>query len=172
MVSGLSPAGTFSPIGFERLWRSSRLQALSASAPTAIATQLARKREDIEHASRGGFVGKVLRRVDEAEGGRGIARVELSGDNRTGPAANARDHCDVLAPVGTAVADRLPDDSAAGLEAPQELAGVRIDGFEPAVHRAVEHDASGSHKRWAPQRQVFLDLPDRPALAGVPGGGH
>src|SRR3954451_6766632 len=110
MVSGLSPAGTVSPNGLDRLWRSSRLHALKASARAAAARQLVRKREDIEHASRGGFVGKVLDRVDEAERCGRIARVELAGDDRSGPAADPGNNRDILPSVWAAVADRLADD--------------------------------------------------------------
>src|SRR5215210_4662251 len=103
MVSGLSPAGTVSPIGLERLWRSSRSHAVSASAAAPRIRQLAREREDIEHASRRGFLRQILDRIDEAERRRRIARVELPGDDRAGPAADAGDHGDILAAVGAAI---------------------------------------------------------------------
>src|SRR4051812_46472222 len=127
MVSGLSPAGTVSPTGLERLWRSSRSHAASASAAAPMMRTLARKGEDIEDASRGGFLRQILRGVDEAERRGRVARVELTGDDRPGPAADAGDDRDILPSVRPAVADRLADDSAARLESPQQLPGARVD---------------------------------------------
>src|SRR5215218_5992754 len=95
-VSGLSPAGTVSPSGLPRLCRCSRWQAPSISAAALKRRRLARKREDIEHASGCGFLGQVLHRIGKAEGDRRIARVELAGDDCTGPAADTGDDCDVL----------------------------------------------------------------------------
>src|SRR3954453_11485141 len=99
MVSGLSPAGTFSPSGLDRLWRSSRLHAASVSASAARANALFRKTEDIEHASRSGLAGQILDGVDEAERGGRVVRVELAGDDRASPAADAGDDCDILAAI-------------------------------------------------------------------------
>src|SRR6476469_1760521 len=110
MVSGLSPAGTVSPTGLERLWRSSRSQALSVSAATPKMSRLARQREDIEHASRSSLHRQVLDRIDEAERRRRVARVEIAGDDGTGPAADAGDERDILPAVGPPVTDRLADD--------------------------------------------------------------
>src|SRR3954468_24516493 len=100
MVSGLSPAGTFSAIGLARLCRSSRLQAPSASAVQPRRMQLAWKREDIEHASSSGFARQVLDGIDEAERCGRVAGIELAGDDRSGPAADPGDDGNVLAPVG------------------------------------------------------------------------
>src|SRR3954449_1875524 len=116
MVSGLCPAGTVSPIGFDRLWRSSRSHALNTSPAAAMIARLARKREDIEHASRCGFLRQVLGGIGETERRGRIARVELQRHDGAGPAAHARDHRNILASVRPAIADRLPDDPAAGLE--------------------------------------------------------
>src|SRR5207237_2660107 len=85
IVSGLSPAGADS--GGCEFRRSSRAQATSVSA--ARTSPLVRKREDIDHASRSGLIGKVLRRVGEAERRRRVARIELGGNDRAGPAADA-----------------------------------------------------------------------------------
>src|SRR5574338_908288 len=169
IVSGLSPAGMASLTGFERLWRSSRSHAVSVSAATAT-RQLARKSEDIEHASRRRLVRQVLDGMDEAQRRRRIARVELARDDRAGPAADPRDHRDILTPVRAAVADRLADDPAAGLELPQELAVALVDRFEPTVHRPVEDEPPGGRQRRAPQRQVFLDFPQLAAVDRVPCG--
>src|SRR3954447_4357281 len=99
MVSGLSPAGTVSPTGLARLWRSSRLHPQSASAATARRARLARQREDIENASRRGFLGQVLDRVGEPERAGWIARVHFGRYDRAGPAANAGDERDILPSV-------------------------------------------------------------------------
>ena len=56
---------------------------------------------------------------------------------------------------------RLADDAGAGLELPELLARARVDGLEPAVHRAVEHDVAGGDECPAPHGQVFLDLHTR-----------
>src|SRR5438105_1146329 len=105
MVSGLAPAGTVSPMGLDRLCRSSRSQAASASAASAKTKRLALEREDIEHASRRGLVRQILRRIGKAQRASPIARVHFGGDYRAGPSADARDHRDILAPVRTAIAD-------------------------------------------------------------------
>src|SRR5438874_2257832 len=106
MVSGLWPAGTVSPIGLERLWRSSRSHALKASAATMSRPRLARQGEDIEHASRRGFHRQILDGIGKAERTGRIARVHLRRDHGTGPAADAGDERDVLPSVGAPVADR------------------------------------------------------------------
>src|SRR5437660_4436338 len=79
MVSGLCPAGTVSPIGLERLCRSSRSHAFRASAAMTSRPTLARQGEDIEHASRRGFHRKILDGIGKAEGTGRIARVHLCG---------------------------------------------------------------------------------------------
>src|SRR5438270_4512420 len=140
MVSGLWPASSVSPSGLPRLWRSSRSHAPSVSAAMARARRLTRNGEDIEHASRCRLHRQVLDRIGKAERARWVARVHLRRYHRARPPADAGDHGDILAAIGSLVADRLADDSAARLEPPQLLAGARIDGFEPAVHRAVEND--------------------------------
>src|SRR5438128_4149670 len=158
MVSGLSPAGTVSPIGLERLWRSSRSQAPSVSAAAPMINQLARKGEDIEHASRGRFVEKVLDCIGETERRGRIAGIELGVDDSASPATDAGDDRDILAAVGTAIADRLADDSAAGLELPQQLSGSRVERFEPAVQSAVEDQSAAGRQRRAPGREILLML--------------
>src|SRR3954451_24867864 len=106
--------------GLDRLWRSSRSHAASASATSPMARPLTRKREDIEHASRGGFHRQILDGIGEAERAGGVARIHLSSNDRARPAADAGDDRNILAAVRTAVADRLADDPAARLELPQE----------------------------------------------------
>src|SRR5690348_13388589 len=146
MVGGLSPAGTVSPIGLARLWCSSRSHAESVSAATAKRRTLARESEDIEYASRGRLEGQVLDRVREAERAGRILGVHVGRDDGTGPAADAGDHGDILSSVGSAIADRLANDSTSGLELPQQLAGARVDRFEPAVHGSVEDEPAGGRE--------------------------
>src|SRR5437868_4100355 len=64
-------------------------------APTSIATSAApaaqmtlRKTEHIQRPSLGGVLRQVLHRVDEAEGGGAVALVQVTGDDRAGPAAD------------------------------------------------------------------------------------
>src|SRR5689334_2656140 len=106
IVSGLVPAATVSPIGFDRLWRSSRLQAVSVRAASPSARKLTRQREDIKHASRRGLAWQVLDRIGEAQRRRRIPRIELGVDDPAGPASDARDNRDKLPPVRPTIADR------------------------------------------------------------------
>src|SRR4051794_31575343 len=135
MVSGLVVAlGTVSPIGLPGLWRSSRSHAPKISAAAPISRSLARQCEDIEHASRGARGGRRNKREPPPGGvlpGRSPRR--LATPRRAGgapgpllgpktppaPPPAPRHDRDILAAVGPAVADRLADDSAARLEAPQ-----------------------------------------------------
>src|SRR5205085_11445633 len=93
-------------------------------------TLISGKREDIERASLRRVVGQVTHRVDEAERGCGVARVETGGDNRARPSADARKHGDVLLAVRAFVDDGLADDSRPGLELPEHFARARVDRFE------------------------------------------
>src|SRR4051794_16301938 len=124
MVGWRCPAGTDPASGSEPLCRSSRLHPATSRAAAALMTiRLSRKGEDIEHASRRRLVGQILDGVGKAERRRRISRIELVFHDSAGPSADSGNHGDVLAAVGAAVADRLADDSAAGLEPPDELAG-------------------------------------------------
>src|SRR4051794_25978924 len=168
MVSGLSPAGMVPPMGFEESWRASRWQPPSASAAAATNRQSARQREDIEHASRGSFAGQVFDRIGKAERRSRVTRIELAVDDPTGPAADSGDDRDILPAVGPAVADRLADDPAAGLEPPDELAGPRVERFEPAIKRPVEDQAPAGRQCGAPDRQILVNLPCRAPGDRVP----
>src|SRR3569623_634897 len=111
-MPGERPAGSVSPSGLARLWRSSRPLPVWAIASAAAATLRARKCEDIEHASCRGLAWKVLHRVDEAQGAGRVLRVQLSRHDRSRPAADTGNHRNVLAAVRPAIADRLADDPA------------------------------------------------------------
>src|SRR5579884_2260776 len=133
-------------------------------------SKLARKGEDIEHASRGCFHRQVLDGVREPESAGRITGIELGRDDRSRPATDAGDERDILAPVRALVADWLADDSAAGCAPPQLLAGPGIDRFEPSVHRSIKDDTACRHEGRTPYRQVFGNLPDLLLVDGIPGG--
>src|SRR3954447_1589466 len=121
--------------------RKSRADAGVASSSVAAAIAL-RKTEHIEGASLGRHVLEVGHGTGEAQGGSRIARVEIAGYHRAGPAADPRQHRDMLVAVGAAPGRRLANDAGARLELPKHGAGLGIDGFEPAFHRAVEGDVA------------------------------
>src|SRR6267378_3790687 len=66
------------------------------------------------------------------------------------------------------VRNRRADDARADFELPQLLAGPRIDGFEPAVQRAVEDDVARSDHAPAPHGELLFDLPDGAATRRIP----
>src|SRR5205085_9604748 len=149
-------AGPVAGSGAPRGLRSSRSQPARTRTRRA---RLAREREDIEPPSRLGPRRKVAHRVDEAERGARVARIERRRHDRARPAADPRHHRDILPPVGAAIADRLADDPAVQLGLPEQPAiapGPRVDRFEPAVHRPVEHHVAARRERSAPQRQILL----------------
>src|SRR5436309_2210743 len=59
------------------------------AANTARTKNALRQPEDIERASLGGGVLQIGHCIDEAERGGAVARVEIAGDDRAGPAADA-----------------------------------------------------------------------------------
>src|SRR5436190_2287584 len=168
MVSGLSPAGTVSPSGLERLCRSSRSQPPISNAAVASRTNLARQGEDIENASWRRFAWQILDGIDEAECASRVAGVELGVDDAASPSADACHHGDILAPVRTAIADRLTDDPAACLELPQQLAVASVDRLEPAVQSSVENESAAGCEGGAPERQVLVNFPGRASRDRIP----
>jgi len=48
-----------------------------------------REREDIDHSTRGDALLEILHRIDETQRGGRIIRVEIGGNDRTRPAADA-----------------------------------------------------------------------------------
>src|SRR5437868_7885910 len=111
----------------------------------------------------------MLHRVDEAECGRGVARIETAGDDRARPAADSGENGDVLFSVGSLVGSRLSDYPRAALELPQQLACAGVDGLEPAIHRSVKHNIASGDESTTPDRQVFLYLPGGPTVDNIPG---
>src|SRR5436190_22678006 len=112
MVGWRSPAGTDPASGLEPVCRPSRLHAETSRVAAPMMTRLARKGEDIEHASRRRLVGQILDGVCKAERGCRIARVELAVDDSARPSADSGNHRDILAAIRAAVTDWLADDSA------------------------------------------------------------
>src|SRR5215211_7673665 len=152
--------------------RSSRAPAEQETSTAAAKVATLRETEHIQRASLGGRLLEVAHGVDEAERGGAVARIEVAGHDRAGPAADARQDRHVLAAVGAAVGGRLADDPGAGLELPQQLTGLGVKSFEPAVHGSVEHDVAGSRDGPAPQREILLHLPTRALGRNVTGGEH
>src|SRR5215204_4983739 len=128
-----------------------------------------RKAEHMEGSSFRGRVLQVAHGVDEAERRGAVADVEVAGDDRTRPAADAGQDGDVLLAVRPAIGRRLADDPGAGLELPQRLAGAGVDRLEPALHGSVEDDVAGGGERAAPDREVLGQRPRRLRLPHVPG---
>src|SRR6185312_14243646 len=138
------------------------------AAVSATRRRLVRKRENIKHPSGRGALLQILGDADHAQRAGGVLWIEVARHDRTGPAADPGQHRDLFVAVRGFERDRLTDDSGAGLELPFEFAGLGIDGFEPAVQRAVEHEAARGRERAAPHRQILLYLPDRLTCLGVP----
>src|SRR5688572_7538248 len=141
--------------------------AAAAAATTAISATLG-EAEDMQHASFRRYLAQRLHRLAPSRACGGVARVELVDHDRAGPTANAGENGDVLLAVGTAISDRLTDDSRGGLRAPQLLTRPRVDGFEPAIHRAVEDHVAGGCQCAAPRHERLFDLPRRLSPRRIP----
>src|SRR5690349_21386175 len=134
--------------------RSSRAAAGAASSSSA-ASSLGQA-EDIERPALGGGIRQVAHHLAPAERGTGIARVEIGGDDRAGPSADAREDGDILVPVRATIGGGLADDPGGGLELPQDLAGAGIHRLEPTLHGSVEHEVTGRGDGAGPDREVLL----------------
>src|SRR6185503_11304754 len=95
-----------------------------------------RQREHRQHAAELGVPRQRAVRADCAETVRRALEPRRHAD--AGPTADAGQHADVLLAVVRPRVD-VADDSGRGLEAVELLARLRIDGFEVALERAVEH---------------------------------
>jgi hypothetical protein len=69
-----------------------------------------RKAEDIEFASLRSFLRQIGHRANESKRRGAVARVEVARNDGAGPAAYARENCDILMAIRPAVADWLADD--------------------------------------------------------------
>src|SRR5687767_7308279 len=90
----------------------------AAKMTSAIATAL-RKAVHMQHSSLRGCVAQRFHGQAPPRACGRVARIELVDHDRPGPTANAGENGHVLLAVGTAIGDRLPDDSRGGLRAPQ-----------------------------------------------------
>src|SRR6185437_3728369 len=121
--------------------------------------------EYIQHTSRARVLLDVGHRPDRAKSrGRVRFRHARQGGGRK-PTADAGVHGDVLLAVRSHERHRLTDDSRARLELPENLAGARVDGPEPAIERAVEHEIAAGREYAAEERQLrLLQRPHRPRV--------
>src|SRR5215216_4796556 len=115
------------------------------------------------------MLGEIAHGIDEAQRGAAVTGIKIAGNNGPGPAADARQHGDVLFAVRTAVSDGLTDDARAHLKLPERLACTGVYRFEPTVHSTVEDHIPRRGQRPAPDGEVFLDAPDFAGRDRVPG---
>src|SRR3954454_7950339 len=151
--------------------RQSRTVLMTSNSPRrrAVAPLPSRKGEHIQHPAFGRCLGKIFHGVDEPERGARVSDIQAAGHNGPGPAAHPGEHGHVFLAVRSPVHNRLADDPRANLELPDLGAVSGVERLEPAIHRPVEHDISGSHHRSAPDRELFFHFPDSPALHRIPG---
>src|SRR5207244_5376864 len=97
-----------------------------------------------------------------------ILGADAERDARAGPAAHSGEHGDVLLAIGSEIRHRVPDDARRALELPEQRAGGRVHGLEPAFHRAIEHDAARGRPRAAVGGAVLFDLPLDLAVRRIP----
>src|SRR4051812_23345668 len=140
------------------------------SIPKSNSTTKLRKRKHIERASFSRDLLQFLGGVREAESCGRVARIKATRHDDSGPSTYAGENRDVLLTVGTTICDGLSDDPGPGLKFPKLFSAYGVNGFEPAIHRAVEDDVSGGCERPAPHRKLFLQYPDRFRVDGIPGG--
>src|SRR5213076_1085005 len=69
------------------------------------------QRERVKHPALSRRLRQITHRVDESQRCGAVARIELAGDDRACPAADAAEDRDVLLAVRSAVGHRLSDDS-------------------------------------------------------------
>src|SRR2546427_4100592 len=127
-----------------------------------------RQREDEQRAAGVRHVEVITERADSAQPRSRVFRAHAQGDADAGPAADPREDGNVLLALRPCVRHRVTDDARRALEAPQFPAGALVHRLEPALHRAVENDATGRGERAAVGGQVLLDLPPLFPAGGVP----
>src|SRR6476646_1228836 len=127
-----------------------------------------RKREDIQHASLRRVLRQISHRVDETQRRGLIPRIESTRNDRSGPTTNACQYRDILLTVRTTITNRLPDDSRTTLELPQQRSALRIDRFEPTIHRAVKNHVARRGESPTPHRKILGYGPHLFVLHRVP----
>src|ERR1051326_3703534 len=73
-----------------------------------------------------------------------------------------------LAAVGTQEGDGMPHEPRRGLELPQLPAGALVDGLEPSVEGAVEHQPAPGSQHAAAHRERLPNLPGDASGGGIP----
>src|SRR3989454_10775780 len=127
-----------------------------------------RQREDEQRAAGVRHVEVITERADTPRPGLRVFRADAQGEAEAGPAADPREDGNVLLALRPSVRHRVTDNARRALEAPQFPAGALVHRLEPALHRAVENDATGRGERAAVGGQVLLDLPSLFPGGGVP----
>ena len=122
---------------------------------------LSLEREDQQRAAALGVHRQVLHGAHEAQRAVAHARIEARIGDGARPSADARQDGDILHAVLALEGGGLADEAGRALELPEDLAVAGIDGFEPAVHGAVEGDVASRHQRAGPDRKVLADRPRR-----------
>src|SRR5690606_23329352 len=106
----------------------------------------------------------------EAEGGRGVLRAQITGDDGPGPPTDAGEDRNVLLAIGPSIRDRLANHTGAGLELPQRYAAAGVERFDHPLHIAVKDQIAGRGEGAAPHREALAHLPHGTPLYRVPGG--
>src|ERR1051326_459921 len=141
----------------------------SAARAVAVNRTLLRKRKNVQHSSFSGVFAQVRHRVSHAKRCGAVLGIDSAGDDGAVPAAYPRKYRHILLVIGTLVSHGLADDAGAYFELPEQIAVMRVEGFEPAVHGAVEDHVSGGGHHSAPCRKGLFHGPDRLGIHRVPG---
>src|SRR5262245_17944732 len=147
--------------------RSKSLTPARVSAPQCLKTGFGlRQREHGEHATE---LGELAQLLVPAHGPETVGvLLETRGETDAGPAADAREHADVL------LALELPsvhvaDDAGRRLELVQLFGDVvRVDALQVALERPIAGDAARGDERAAPHRELLGLRLDDLARPGIP----
>src|SRR5438477_1199390 len=139
------------------------------SADNATTATIVLKAEHIDGASRSRVLLDLFHRADDAERRVRIVGGDIRERDRAHPAADARVDGDVLPAIRADVRDWVRDDTRGDVKLPKLGAGAGVGCFEPAVHRAVEHDIAAGREHTAVDRKpLFLRAPRLPVVRDVP----
>src|SRR5918997_4475832 len=125
-----------------------------------------RQRENGQHAAELGVVGQRLVGADRAEA-LGLAG-QPGRHADAGPAADAREHRDVLLAAVAEGVD-VADDAGGRAEAEQLAPVALVHRLDVALERPVEDDVARGGQRPGPDREALRPRPDDLPLARVPG---
>src|SRR5262245_28520533 len=118
-----------------------------------------RERKNRQHAALVAEAADVRKSTDRAERCRRIFAANVGCDTDTRPAADTREHSDVLFTIGSGIGHRITNDSGWGLELPQNLAGFSMNGFKPSFHGSVKNHVSTGGESASPGGEVFFHAP-------------